>query len=100
MNPVERRPPVVTERDELAVNHRFVRQLRQTAYDPGISAAEVIVIARAEIQLAAGSKGDSAVLVDLELVRPTFGSSGRLSVRSSSIGSMKPALTRAAIRRV
>src|SRR5437762_12148258 len=49
----ERWPPVVIQRDELAVNHRLVRQLRKTAHDGWIADAEVVVVAGAQVNLAA-----------------------------------------------
>ena len=52
------------------------------------------------MDLAAGLERDGPVAVKFQLVFPASPSFGRLSVRSSSIGSMKPALTREGMTRV
>lgn len=42
---IEGRPAVAIQRDDFAVDNRFVRQLRQRPGDGGISDTEVVVVA-------------------------------------------------------
>ena len=67
---VERRPAVVVEGDELAVDHRLVRQLREALDDGGIPEAEVVVVAGAQMNPAAGLERDGAIAVELQLIFP------------------------------
>src|SRR5688572_5967784 len=61
------------------------------------SDAEVVVVSRAQEDFAAGLECDRPVAVQFQLAFPSVAASGRLSVRNSSIGSIKRPLAFAGI---
>jgi hypothetical protein len=62
---VEGRLAILVERDDFAVDDRFVRQLGEPGDDVGILGGEVLVVARAEVNFAAGLESDGAIAVEL-----------------------------------
>ena len=63
--------------DNLAVDDGLVRQGEQRRCDRGIAAGKVLVVARAQIGLAARLEANRAVAVELEFIEPlrSFGQS-------------------------
>jgi hypothetical protein len=80
----------LVERDDLAVDHRVVRELRQRGDDARITAAEVLVVPRPQVERTLALEGDGAVAVQLEFKQPLV-TGGKASVRSISMGSMNRA---------
>jgi hypothetical protein len=62
---VKRRPAGLIESNQFAVDYRLARQLRQRHNDEGKACAEVLVIARPELNSAARLDGNRPVTVEL-----------------------------------
>jgi hypothetical protein len=84
----------LVERNHLAVDDGLWRQARESAKHAAVSAAEVVVVAGAEMDLAARLERNGSIAIQLELIFPVSASAGNVSARKSSMGLMNDALPR------
>jgi hypothetical protein len=56
------------ERNDFAVDDRVIRHRRQRFHDAGIAAIEIVIVAGAELQFAAGFDGEDAISIELNSV--------------------------------
>ena len=65
---VERWTTLFIESDDLAIDHRVVRQLAERLHDRGICCAEIVVVSRPQADVAFPLERDGAIPVELQLV--------------------------------
>ena len=67
---VERGTAVIVERDDLAVDDRVVRHLRESLHDARISPAKVVVVTRPQMDDSVALERNRPIAVELQLVQP------------------------------
>src|SRR6476620_12475708 len=67
---VERWPTLLIEGDDLAIDHRVVRQLPERRHDGRIPFAEIVVVSRPQADVAIPLEPDGPIPVELPLVQP------------------------------
>lgn len=70
MQEIERWPPGLIKRDDLAVDHGFIGEGRERLHDGGISSVEILAVPRSEMDLAVRLGGQGSIAVQLQLVCP------------------------------
>src|SRR5687768_2809170 len=64
---VERRTTALVERDDFAIDYCVVGKAGKALDNRRIAQAEIVVIARAEVQFAVRLEGDSSIAIELQL---------------------------------
>lgn len=62
--------PVLVERDHLAVDDRFIRHGCERLDDARIATAEIVIVTRSQLHLAAALNRQGSVSVELNLIYP------------------------------
>src|SRR5215831_14915797 len=66
----ERRTSAFIERDELAVDHRLIGQLRQSLQHRWIPGGEIVVVPRPQMELPRPLERDRSIAIELQLIFP------------------------------